>query len=211
MMLHDPAFCHAKDAGLLWQSLVGQQVRFPTTWWNGARGPPMGLVTVDDATCLAADARWEYFGRSNVARSRHLNRLVPNRAKPGRLLLHMVVLDDGLPVADVAVGAYHPNARGVRAGDDSNRELDRMRTLWIAMRKRAASCTLLELPHMQDLFPERTKTPLDNRKRITNQNMRAVYGEQAPLETLFVPQQELELRLVRPDPILALVREFVFD
>jgi hypothetical protein len=210
MMMHDPAFCHAKNAGLLWQSLVGQQVRFPTTWWNGARGPPMGIVDGDDAPA-APDAKWEYFGRTTVNGSRHLNRLVPNRGKPGRLLLHMVVLEEGRPVADAAVGVYHPSARGIRPGESSARDLDRARTLWIALRKRSASCALLELPHMQDLFPERGRTPLENRKRITNQNMRAVYGDQAPLETLFVPQQELELRLARPDPILALVREFVLD
>jgi hypothetical protein len=170
----------------------------------------MGIFDGDDAPA-APDAKWEYFGRTTVNGSRHLNRLVPNRGKPGRLLLHMVVLEEGRPVADAAVGVYHPSARGIRPGESSARDLDRARTLWIALRKRSASCALLELPHMQDLFPERGRTPLENRKRITNQNMRAVYGDQAPLETLFVPQQELELRLARPDPILALVREFVLD
>lgn len=211
MMLHDPAFCHARGAGLLWQSIVGQQVRFPTRWWNGARGPPMGIIPDAEGDAQDSEAKWEYFGIDSVANSRQLNRLVPNRSKPGRLLLHMIVLQLGRPVADVVVGMYHPNARGVRAGKESSRELERSRTLYLAIRKRTTSCKLLELKQLAAKFPDRSKTPLESNRRITNQNIRAVYGEEAPLETLFVPQQELETRLAQPRSALALVQEFVFD
>lgn len=211
MMLHDPAFRHARSAGLLWQSIVGQQVRFPTTWWNGARGPPMGIIPDAEGDAEASEAKWEYFGIAGVANSRQLNRLVPNRGKPGRLLLHMIVLQLGRPVADVVVGVYHPNARGVRAGKESSRDLERSRTLWMAIRKRTTSCRLLELKQLAAQFPDRSKTPLESSRRITNQNIRAIYGEEAPLETLFVPQQELETRLAKPRPALSLVQEFVFD
>jgi hypothetical protein len=171
----------------------------------------MGIISGAEVDAEVGDSKWEYFGRSNVNNSRQLNRLVPNRSKPGRLLLHMIVLDDGRPVADVALGVYHPNARGIRVGADSSRELDRARTLWIAIRKRVASCTLLDGEYIPDEFRKRSKTPLESQKRITNHNMRAVYGEEAPLETLFVPQQELEMRLTTSNPLLDLAQEFVFD
>lgn len=221
LLSHDPAYRHAQQAGLVWQSLVGQQVRFPSRWWNGARSPPLGVAEPDEVISHGGEPpKWVYLPAARVSNVRPLHRLIRKRSDPGRLLLHAVVLHRGCAVADFCVGLCHPNARGIRPGNDSNPQLETIRILWAAFRKRTVSCTLLDgTPTSEDgtssgnglASLQRCKTPL-GAGRITNQNVRAVYGETPPLETVFVPQWELEQRLARsPDPLLGLVQEFVLD
>lgn len=197
---------------MLWQSLVGQQVRFPSRWWNGARTPPLGV--------LAGDAPWQFLGRHPVRSNSGLNELVKNRSSPGRLLLHIIVLDlvSLRPLQDIAIGVFHPNARGIRTTFQADYDQEKNRDVWIAVRKRldAASAVDSLLSRGQPWEHHAWKSPLGRRRRVTNDNVRAVFGEEPPLETLFVPESELYERLsnslhrkLRLAPAVAILEEFV--
>ena len=212
MLLHDPAYRHAQKAGMLWQSLVGQQVRFPSRWWNGARSPPVGANV---------NLPWQYLGRYQVQNNRMLNKIVRNRSSAGRLLLHIVVLDlvTRRPVQDVAIGCFHPNARGIRTTNDSDPFQENTRDLWLAVRKHVDAVSVIDsLLSLGESWRLAWKTPLGAKGRVTNQNVRAVYGERPPMETIFVPESELYERLSfllqeSPDlsPPMAILEELVFS
>jgi hypothetical protein len=198
-LLRDPAYLHAQKAGFLWQSLVGQQVRFPRHWWNGARSPPLG--------CSEPDVPWQYMDRIPVFGHKLLKRLVRNRASPGRLLLHIVVQDlmTRKPVQDIAVGCFHASARGIRTSELADPALEDSRDVWIAVRKRSVSVLDPWVPQTPQ------KTPISGRK-VTNTNVRVVFGDQPPVETIFVPENELYERLSAPNwTALDLLEDFVFS
>jgi len=214
MLLQDPAYLHAQRAGTLWQSIVGQQVRFPSRWWDGARTPPLGIV--------GGDAQWQYLGRAQLRSNKFLNRLVKNRSQPGRILLHIIVQDlvTGQPVQDIAVGCFHPNARGIRSTAAANPDLEKSRDVWVAVRRRLETSSAIDalLSRGQPWEYYAWKSPIGRRRRVTNANMRAVYGELPPVETLFIPESELyeKLSTIRKNapklaPPVALLEEFVFD
>ena len=217
MLLADPAYLHAQKAGFLWQSLVGQHVRFPSRWWNGARSPPMRDDPLDSS-------EWQYRGRYTVRGHDALRKLVRNRGAAGRLLLHIVVQDlmTHKPVQDIAVGCYHPNARGIRKSAAADESLEDCRDVWIAVRKRCSYCVSV-LDHLlkQEGDGDKKKfctSPLGRGRRVTNQNVRVVYGEKPPMETIFCPESEVFERLssVPTDsvqqscPPLLLLEDFVF-
>lgn len=216
-ILRDPAYIHAHNAGFLWQSIVGQHIRFPNCWWNGARGPPIG----------EEDLPWMYFGRHSVKRNLVLNQLVKCRASAGRLLLHIVVQDlmTGTPVQDIAIGCYHPNAKGIRQGDRALKGLEDCRDVWMSVRKRstqavAATDALLYSQSSWDGSHSMSRSPLGPGQRVTNHNVRSVFGDKAPLETIFLSEDELYERLathlMHPNagaalsPPMAILQEFVF-
>lgn len=199
-LLRDPAYLHAQEAGFLWQSLVGQHVRFPRHWWNGARGPSMGADRF---------VSWQYLYRMSVPRHKILQKLVNNRASSGRLLLHMIVQDfmTHRPVQDIIIGCFHPNARGVRSTEqpDKSKELDR--DIWMAVRK--VNDSVLDSLWVGLIH----KTPLGS-GTVDNTNVRVVFGDQPPLETIFIAENELYERLsntLRKCPALQLLEEFVFS
>eukprot|EP00977_Amphora_coffeiformis_P028067 scaffold34686_cov160-Amphora_coffeaeformis.AAC.3 len=208
LLMRDPAYQHAQRAGHLWQSLVGHHIRFPSRWWNGARTPPLGMDI---------DARWQYFGRY-ASRDKQLRRFVSSRAAPGRLLLHIVMLDlvTCKPLQDICVGCFHPSARGIRTTERANPSWDGVRDLWLAVRKRAPGVSVMD-SHLQ-VVGEPTKGPLGNKYKVSNQNVRAVFGEEPPVETLFVPESylyELYMAAVKKHadkplpPPMVLLQEFV--
>jgi hypothetical protein len=240
-LLRDPAYLHAQNAGFIWQSLVGQHIRFPSSWWNGARGPPMGMQQYGgdgDQDTIP----WMYFGRHSVKRNSILNQLVKCRASAGRLLLHIIVQDlmTRTPIQDICIGCFHPNAKGVRpSGSPALKRLEECRDVWMAVRKRhpqavAATDSLLYAPHHwtgggSDAEYAISRSPLGPGQRVTNTNVRSVFGDKAPLETIFLSEDELYERLathvmqqhnaskskrapptVKLSPPMAILQEFVF-
>jgi hypothetical protein len=238
-LLHDPAYLHAQNAGFVWQSLVGQHIRFPSTWWNGARGPPMGVPYGGDPDTIP----WMYFGRHSVPRNAILNQLVKCRASAGRLLLHIIVQDlmTRTPIQDICIGCFHPNAKGVRpSGSPALKRLEESRDVWMAVRKRhpqavAATDSLLYAPHHwsrgggeAEQEYSISRSPLGPGRRVTNTNVRSVFGDKAPLETIFLSEDELYERLAthvmqqhsaskcetappkKMSPPMAILQEFVF-
>ena len=188
-LMKDEGYRHALRAGTLWQSIVAQHVRFPTTWWNGSRYPPMGV---------GVKQLWNFLGRHRVRSNPSLLRLVPTRTDAGRLLLHIVVRDlmTGEPILDIAIGVFHPNARGIRTTASANPQLGGCRDIWLAMRSRVPDKTPVQdlLTSMGD--PE--QSPLGPKRAIDNSNLRCVFGERPPLATVFAHESELYDILTQP-------------
>lgn len=219
-LFSDPAYVHAMQAGFLWQSLVGQHMKFPTDWWGPrSRGPPM-MSTRSSSSAQS----WVYLGRQSVLDNFVLNKLVRSRASGGRLLLHIVVQDVGGTYMDIALGCFHPNAKEIRDTPQALRTLEKCRDVWIAVQKHhpngRASGHRNTLQQQLDAllaFPDRSsRSPLGPGVRINNSNVRAVFGEKPPLETLLVTQEEMSRRLAprilrqKESPPLAVLHEFVF-
>jgi hypothetical protein len=172
MLLQDPAYRHAQKAGFLWQSIMGQHIRFPSSWWNGARAPPMGVSDVE--TC-----KWSYFAHHTIRSHPVLNQLHPGRSSPGKLLLHVLVQDSVTrqTVQDIAIGCFHPNARGVRQSSRAASSLEDSRDLWLAARKRnkGGVATMDRLLSRYSQWGESgyTKSPMGPQVRVSNNNVRA--------------------------------------
>jgi hypothetical protein len=211
MLSQDPAWRHALGAGLLWQSLVSQLVKFPSAWWNGRRGPPLG----------GSRLPWRFCGTSRVRGHPDLNRNVANRGKKGRILLHVVLQDmmEGDAVLDIAIGVFHPNARGVRRSERPVPELESCRDVWLAVRKRVDVPSVVDRLLLQQhqgnngvQVVNETKSPLAHR-RVTNENIRAVFGDEPPLETIVLPETYLHERLSLKSnllPVMVILEAFVF-
>jgi hypothetical protein len=214
MLLKDPAYCHALYSGQCWQSLVGQLVRFPPNWWNGARGPPLGVPNMNGRD----QPLWQFYGRFRIWNNENLTRVVPNRAAPGMLMLHLIVQDlvTLRPVRDVVVGVYHPNARGVRRSAEPNPQDEQRRDIWLAVRKREEGVSVVDNV-LSFGIQESVNSPL-GAHHINNRNMRAVFGDHPPMDTMFLAEDILYGRLtvaleLTPElsPAEALLREFVFE
>lgn len=178
-LARDPAYRHAQRAGLLWQTLVSKHVRFPGHWWDGARSPQMGMME-DYSGNGKAHCDWKYLARHRVYSNPQLKRFVRNRASAGRLLLHIVVRDlmTYLPVQDIAIGCFHPNARGVRKTENPDRNEEDCREVWMAVRKRcedgSVSAVDRYLTRGRGIEEVAQASPLSGKPRVSNQNMRAV-------------------------------------
>lgn len=210
LLLCDPAYVHAQAAGLVWQSLVGQHIRFPKSWWNGARAPPLGNCP---------DQSWVYQDCVQIRGDPNLKRQVLNRAAPGRMILHIVVQDffSSRALQDICVGAFHPNARGVRRTAHPDAMAEGCRNVWLAVRKRDDEVSDLDtmLTTREGAVWESPTCPLLGfpKPKITNANVRAVFGELPPVETIFVPEPELYERLAEmpnTSAAMVLLNEFVF-
>mmetsp|Transcript_5050 Transcript_5050/g.7301 ORF Transcript_5050/g.7301 Transcript_5050/m.7301 type:complete len:525 (-) Transcript_5050:87-1661(-) len=181
----DIAYQHAQKAGYLWQSLAGQHVRFPKHWFDSLRSPPMG-----------ADTPWQYIARHEIDQNPFFLGLIRNRSEPGRLLLHLVIRDfmNGFPVLDVAIGAYHPNARGIRSSQRPDPNDNDVRHVWMAIRKRNSNISLIDsiFYNGKSLNDVANESPIGRNKRcVTNVNMRAVFGERPPIHTICIQESEL--------------------
>jgi hypothetical protein len=212
LLQNDVAFCHAQSAGHLWQSLVGQHVRFPKSWFNGLRSPPMG-----------ADSPWRYIARLAVYNNPILNRLVRARYCAGRILLHFLVKDfmTGLAIFDLAIGCFHPNAKGIRNTKRPDPNQENSRHVWMAIRKVNETACLLDNvlcrgSKIQDIARD---SPLGNHRReVTNHNMRSIFGELPPVQSICIPESDLYEKItstaekspfVAKAPALLLLREFL--
>jgi hypothetical protein len=186
VLLKDPAYLHAQQAGTLWQSLVSQHVKFPTKWWNGARSPSMGI---------GERRLWQYVGRHRVGGDEALNQMVYNRGSAGRILVHLVVRDviTMAPALDIAIGCFHPNARGVRSTPTFQPSLEDCRDIWLATRRRLPDDLAVEnlLRDYQDPTTNQGESPLGPKHAVHNGNMRFIFGEKPPLHTAFVLESTL--------------------
>mmetsp|Transcript_2181 Transcript_2181/g.3582 ORF Transcript_2181/g.3582 Transcript_2181/m.3582 type:complete len:545 (+) Transcript_2181:133-1767(+) len=191
-LLRDPAYRHALQAGILWQSLCSQHVRFPALWWDGQEraGPPLG--------CPERQL-WSYLGRHRVKGDRKLNSLIGNRGSSGRLLLHLVVRDSMTfePIEDVCCGCFHPNARGIRTTQAFNPQVEDCRDIWIGHRRRVrGECpstieSVLRSHNKGRTFASPLGGEVSSSKDIHNGNLKAVFGEKPPLFTVFVTENDL--------------------
>lgn len=195
----DPGYRHALTAGTLWQSLCSQHVHFPALWYDGdepAR-PPMGCSRKG---VNQQHSVWKYFGRHRVQGDIKLNGLIGNRGSSGRLLLHIVVTSMyGGAVADLCVGCFHPNARGVRTQTVHDPALETCRDVWTGHRQRDTH----RKSRIEQLLQHYNKglvdiTPLGGAGSkqaelltIDNHNLKAVFGARSPLFTLFVSEEEM--------------------
>ena len=215
-LLQDPAYRHAQQAGYLWQTIVGQHVKFSGRWWNGARSPRMG---VDERLDFGGQRKpaflWEYLSSERIPTNLRLTQLVKNRSCPGQLLLHIIVRDlmTWIPVQDICIGMYHPNARGVRTTESPQRQDEGSRDIWMAVRQRTDSSGSVVDALLGLGMP--LVSPLGSRK-VNNQNMRAVFGESPPVHTIFMLESELYERMTAAfekdrsvTPARLLLREFL--
>jgi len=208
-LLKDPGYRHALNAGTLWQSLCSQHVHFPSLWYDGEEPsrPPMGCPrrrtpTTSPQSRHQPHAKWLYFGRHRVQGDFKLNSLIGNRGSSGRLLLHLMVVDgDGDVMADIAIGCFHPNARGVRVLLQHDPDLEDCRDVWLGYRSRTSdskSSSRLQVMlkhfnkgriHPTPLGPVKEDSDVNT---IDNDNLRAVFGKSPPLFTRIVQEQELQ-------------------
>jgi len=190
LLQKDPAFLHAQGAGILWQSLVSQHVKFPSKWWNGSRSPALGL---------GERRLWQYIGRHRVGGDQALNRMVYNRGAAGRVLMHIIVKEESTlaPALDVAIGCFHPNARGVRTTAAFEPALEDCRDIWLATRRRFPDDLDVEnsLRYHEEKNAALGDSPLGPKHAVNNENMRAIFGEKPPLQTMFLLESELKSAL----------------
>jgi hypothetical protein len=121
------------------------------------------------------------------------------------------------PLQDICVGCFHPSARGIRTTKEANSNWEDVRDLWLAVRKRTDGVSVMDTYlKIGEEIP--TRSPLGAGQKVTNQNVRAVFGEEPPVETLFLPESylyELYLSALKKHnhavaPPLLLLQEFVF-
>jgi len=223
------AYLHAKHAGMLWQTMVGEHVRFPKEWFGGARVPRMAGEDVEFS-------KWKYISRSRV-RNSSLNSLV-RRQSGGRILLHIVVRDlvTMREKEDIALGCFHPHAKGIVSKEEYKRHSSEdydtdVREVWMAVRKRSIRNTnrkkatsrfepslvdpLLTNDEPVDKIAKRS--PL-NDERLSNENIKAIFGAEPPLETVFVLENELT-KVIHPStasylaqrpPTVMLLQKYLF-
>ena len=178
-LVRDPAYRHALSAGTLWQTLVSQHVRFPGHWWDGDRSPQMGMLE-DSYGNGKSFCSWQYVSRNRVYSNPLLKKRVRNRASPGRILLHVIVRDlmTLLPVQDIVIGCFHPNARGIRRKEQPDPRDEDCREVWMAVRKHSedGSVSVVDrlLTEGRSIEDVAQNSPLGGLPRISNQNMRAV-------------------------------------
>eukprot|EP00521_Asterionellopsis_glacialis_P012957 CAMPEP_0195290822 /NCGR_PEP_ID=MMETSP0707-20130614/6537_1 /TAXON_ID=33640 /ORGANISM="Asterionellopsis glacialis, Strain CCMP134" /LENGTH=983 /DNA_ID=CAMNT_0040351003 /DNA_START=170 /DNA_END=3121 /DNA_ORIENTATION=- len=186
----DP-YVHARSAGTLWQSLVGQHVRLPPSWWNGARCPSMGCSLVDGKR-IHPEHQWNYVDHNRFYENEVLDGLVHDKNSAGRLLLHLLVRtkSSALPLADIVVGCYHPCHEDIEATNAGE-----CRVLWLATRSRAGwdnkvFSTILGGRKIEDI--KNKNSPLEEHKAISNKNLRAIFGDNPPVETVHINDEDLQ-------------------
>ncbi|KAL7484523.1 hypothetical protein ACHAW6_010164 [Cyclotella cf. meneghiniana] len=232
----EEALTHARAAGPLWRSLVGNHVRFPYAWDSilPSSSPPIDRPNLKWS-------KWYYVARHRVRGDRKLNSReygVRSRRSGGRILLNLVVRDmHTMNVCrEIAVGCFHPNAKGIRKGDPSP-EVEDVREIWMAVRWVVGlNCTEPDLGvhHYEediecfiDSFLTQKRqvldyytmgSPLGHRKAVSNENVRAVFGDQPPLQMVDLHEDELAEILKANDykrlsglPGLMLLKLFLFS
>lgn len=201
------ALTHARNAGSLWRSLVGNHVRFPSRW-NGVLPP-----TDPDIPNGRKWSKWYYVARHRVKGDKRLNSGeygVRSRRSGGRILLRMVVreMHSQNVCREVAIGCLHPNAKGIRAGDPQP-SIEDVREIWMAVRwvmNGGGEEPLLDLreerydyegvvdtflTQKRDLDYTTMGSVLGRRKLVNNENVRAVFGDQPPMTTVDFHEDEL--------------------
>eukprot|EP00550_Attheya_septentrionalis_P005325 CAMPEP_0198291824 /NCGR_PEP_ID=MMETSP1449-20131203/9213_1 /TAXON_ID=420275 /ORGANISM="Attheya septentrionalis, Strain CCMP2084" /LENGTH=492 /DNA_ID=CAMNT_0043990507 /DNA_START=105 /DNA_END=1583 /DNA_ORIENTATION=- len=219
--VQDHIYLHAQKAGMLWQCLVGQQVKFPSHWYNGERAPRMGAT-------VKGKCPWLYIPQQGIRGNERLNAAVRRKKSPGKILLHIIVNHKVTwkPVEDIVIGCYHPNARGIRGTPNVIEGMKDVRVLWMAVRRRNYSAeesngrppvTLIDnfLTQGRSIDKISCDSPLGTRHSINNTNINAIFGATPPEGTICILESELSNKVDKPKgnqtcPALLLLEEFVF-
>lgn len=114
--------------------------------------------------------------------------------------MHVIIRDDRTaePFMDLAIGCFHPNARGVRTSFHYDPSVQSCRDFWLAFRNRSEKTSLIDSLLLHEKIPE--ESPLGGKHAVDNNNMRAVFGELPPVHTIMTLESELyELLSLRRD------------
>lgn len=136
---------------------------------------------------------------------------------------------------EIAIGCFHPNSRGIRV-DDVNTDLEDVREVWMGVRwvipshchepilnrgsEEDIECFidgfLTQQRHVLDY--QTMGSPLGRRKAVNNENVRAVFGDEPPLTTVNLYEDELAEIIKANDskrlsslPGLMLLKLFLFS
>ena len=139
----DEAYKYARSAGLVWQSIVGEFVRFPKEWFGGESRVPLDITTPTDTDAASINnSNWKYVSRERYDNHPSLLSIVKHRTSRGRLLLHIMLLDthathnnynSSACMMDIVIGCYHPSHS---QQNDDNANTSSYRNLWMATRHR---------------------------------------------------------------------------
>lgn len=185
----DEALAHAQKAGPFWRSLVGNHVRFPSSWISVL--PPTSPPIYSQN--FFKWSKWYYVARHRVKGDKRLNSRefgVRSRSSGGRILMRMVIreVQTQQVCREIAIGCFHPNSKGIRKGDPSP-EAEEVREIWMAVRwlmdidDNEPKIDLREDEGVVDNFLMQKKKALDSltmgstlghRKAVNNENVRAV-------------------------------------
>lgn len=232
----DDALTHARSAGSLWRSLVGNHVRFPPHW-DQLLPPTAPHIPSPEHRW----SKWYYPARHRVKGDTKLNSAthgVRNRRSGGRILMNILVKEMNSPhtiCKEIAIGCFHPNSRGIRV-DDVNTDLEDAREVWMGVRwvipshcrepilnrgsEEDIECFidgfLTQQRHVLDY--QTMGSPLGRRKAVNNENVRAVFGDEPPLTTVNLYEDELAEIIKANDskrlsslPGLMLLKLFLFS
>jgi len=205
----DEALAHAQGAGPLWRSLVGNHVRFPSQWETllSPKSPPIHRLN-------HTWSKWYYIARHRVKGDKRLNSReygVRSRRSGGRILMRLLVreMHSQHVSREIAIGCFHPNSKGIRRGDPLP-EAEDVREVWMAVRWSTGAADhepILDLRRegndyegVVDNFLMQKRKSLDYgtmgsalgyRKAVNNENIRAVFGDQPPMTTVDLHEDEI--------------------
>jgi hypothetical protein len=135
---------------------------------------------------------------------------------------------------EIAIGCFHPNAKGIRIGDVVP-EVEDVREVWMGVRWAIPThCSEPELDGCEEdvecfidgFLTQKRKmldyqtmgSPLGRRKDVNNENVRAVFGDQPPLTTVNLYEDELaevikanDVKRLSSLPGLMLLKLFLFS
>ena len=230
----DEAVSHARRAGPVWRALVGNHVRFPSVWETilGSTSPPIASSQ--------QWSRWYYVARHRVKGDKRLNSResgVRSRRSGGRILMRLAVkeMHSEYVSREIVIGCFHPNSKGIRRGDPMPENED-VREVYMAVRwvmNETDDEPRLDLREEKiddegviDKFIMQRQTHLDysamgsalgHRKAVNNENVKAVFGDQPPLTSIELHEDELAdilknngLENVAVLPALVLLKLFLF-
>jgi len=172
----DDAYKHTRCAGLLWQSLVGEFVRFPKEWFGGKSRVPLDIDI---------KSPWKYVCRESYTDHPSLLSIIKHHTSRGRLLLHVMIVDSSACIMDIVIGCYHPLPQ--------DKVTSTCRYLWMAIRHRSSQINhpieSLISPNIDDSMI----SPIigGTKKDVNNSNIRSIFGDKPPLHTVRIPQSTL--------------------
>lgn len=230
----DEAVSHARRAGPVWRALVGNHVRFPSVWETilGSTRPPIASGQ--------QWSRWYYVARHRVKGDKRLNSRetgVRSRRSGGRILMRLAVkeMHSEYLTREIVIGCFHPNSKGIRRGDPMPENED-VREVYMAVRwvmNETDDEPRLDLREEKidyegviDKFIMQRQLHLDysamgsalgNRKAVNNENVKAVFGDQPPISSIDLYEDELAdilknngLENAAVLPALVLLKLFLF-
>jgi len=232
----DEALAHARRAGPIWRSLVGNHVRFPSKW-----DAILPSTSPEVHNLRLKWSKWYYVARHRVKGDRRLNSRefgVRSRRSGGRILMRMLIreMHSQQPCREIVIGCFHPNSKGIRKGDPLPGAED-VREVWMSVRWVMESDKNEPTPDLRaevnnyegviDNYLMQKKKTLDyvmmgsalgHRKAVNNENVRAIFGDQSPMTTVDLHEDEVAdiikanvAKKLASLPALMLLKLFLFS